>query len=211
MFVSLVNEIHIFIVTTLKLRIYSCYSSHILFNTVRKAAPLQPVSSFFAACGIWPEDAVNAHGIGMPRLVRIIEQRPDLYDELIIDRVIGLASYSAKGFQGSASCSSKKAIILLCVANKGQTADQIFTMENTHAIIPDLMGQTSPIKEGGKKGKLGLTTGVTLEELVNGFGCSLGRNVTQGKWWSTLVLRVFEGLKMFPCNYTRALDGEVML
>lgn len=117
----------------------------------------------------------------MPRLVRIIEQRPDLYDELIIDRVIGLASYSAKGFQGSASRSSKKAIILLCVANKGQTADQIFTMENTHAIIPDLMGQTSPIKEGGKKGKLGLTTRVTLEELVNGFGCSLGRNVTQGK------------------------------
>lgn len=103
----------------------------------------------------------------MPRLVRIIEQRPDLYDELIIDRVIGLASYLAEGFQGSALRSSKEAIILLCVANKGQTTDQIFTTENTHAIIPDLMGQTSPIKE--KNEKLGLTTGVTLEELVNSF------------------------------------------
>lgn len=116
----------------------------------------------------------------MPRLVRIIEQKPDLYDELIIDGVIGLASYSAEGFQGSALRSSKKAIILLCVANKGQTADQIFTTENTHAIIPDLMGQTSPIKKR-KKGKLGLTTGVTLEELVNSFGCSVSRNASQGK------------------------------
>lgn len=90
----------------------------------------------------------------MPRLVRIIEQRPDLYEELIIDRVIGLAPSSADGFQGSAFLrGSKKAIILLCVANKGQTADQIFTMENTHAIIPDLMGQTSPVKKEKKQEK----------------------------------------------------------
>lgn len=118
---------------------------------------------------------MNAHDIGMPRMVKILEQRPDLYDKLIIDGVIGLASHSAEGFQGSASLSSKKAIILLCVANKGQTADQIFTTENTQAIIPNLMGQTSPIKEE-KKGNPGLTNGVTLEELVSGFGCSVGRN-----------------------------------
>lgn len=79
----------------------------------------------------------------MLRLVWIIERRDDLYDELIIDRVIGLASYWAKGAQGSASRRSKRAIILQCVASKGQTADQIFTTENTHAIMPDLMGLTS--------------------------------------------------------------------
>lgn len=30
-----------------------------------------------------------------------------------------------------------------CVASKGQTVDQIFTMENTHTIILDLMGLNS--------------------------------------------------------------------
>lgn len=36
----------------------------------------------------------------MLRLAWIMEQRDDLYDELIIDRVIGLASYWAEGAQG---------------------------------------------------------------------------------------------------------------
>lgn len=79
----------------------------------------------------------------MLRLVWIMEQRDDLYDELIIDRVIALASYWAEGAEGFASHRSKRAIILHCVAGKGQTADQIFTTENTHTIIPDLMGLTS--------------------------------------------------------------------
>lgn len=79
----------------------------------------------------------------MLRLVWIMEQRDDLYDELIIDRVIGLASYWAEGAHSFASCRSKRAIILHCVVGKGQTADQIFTTENTHTIIPDLMGPTS--------------------------------------------------------------------
>lgn len=61
-----------------------------------------------------------------------MEQKNDLYDELIIDRVIGLASYWAKEAEGFALCRSKRAIILQCVAGKGQTADQIFTKENTH-------------------------------------------------------------------------------
>lgn len=82
----------------------------------------------------------------MLRLVWIMQQRNDLYDELIIDRVIGLASYWAQGAQGFASRRSKRAIILHCVAGKGQTADQIFTMENTHTIIPDLMGLASQKK-----------------------------------------------------------------
>lgn len=68
----------------------------------------------------------------MLRLVWIMEQRDDLYDELIIDRVIGVDSYWAKGAQGFASHCSKRAIILHCVASKGQTADQIFTTKNTH-------------------------------------------------------------------------------
>lgn len=93
----------------------------------------------------------------MLRLVWIIEQKDDLYDELIIDRVIGLASYWAEGAQGFASCRSKGAIILHCVAGKGQTADQIFTMENTHTIIPDLMGLTSQ-KVFAKCSGLELTT-----------------------------------------------------
>lgn len=53
------------------------------------------------------------------------------------------ASYWAKGAQGFALRRSKRAIILYCVAGKGQTADQIFTTKNTHTIIPDLMGLTS--------------------------------------------------------------------
>lgn len=65
-----------------------------------------PGPPFFSVCGIWPGGPVNTHGIGMPRLVKIMEQRPDLCDELIIDGVIGLASHSAEGFQGSASLSS---------------------------------------------------------------------------------------------------------
>lgn len=90
----------------------------------------------------------------MLRLVWIIEQKNDLYDELIIDRVIGLASYWAEGL---APRRSKRAIILRCVAGKGQTADQIFTMENTHTIIPDLMGLTSQ-KVLAKCSRLQLTT-----------------------------------------------------
>lgn len=86
-----------------------------------------------------------------------MEQRDDLYDELIIDRVIGLASYWAEGAQGFASRRSKRAIILHCVAGKGQTADQIFTMENTHTIIPDLMGLASQ-KVFAKCSRLELTT-----------------------------------------------------
>lgn len=72
-----------------------------------------------------------------------MEQRADLYDELIIDRVIGLACYSDEEARGFVKRCSKTAIILLRVAGKGQTADQIFTTENTHTIIPDLMGLTS--------------------------------------------------------------------
>ena len=86
-----------------------------------------------------------------------MEQRDDLYDELIIDRVIGLASCWAKGAQGFASRRSKRAIILQCVAGKGQTVDQIFTTENTHTIIPDLMGLTSQ-KVFAKRSGLELTT-----------------------------------------------------
>lgn len=88
----------------------------------------------------------------MLRLVWIMEQRDDLYDELIIDRVIGLASYWAEGAKGFASLCSKRTIILQCVAGKGQTADQIFTMENTHTIIPDLMGLTSQKVSGNAEG-----------------------------------------------------------
>ena len=104
---------------------------------------------------------VNTRDIGMLRLVWIMEQKDDLYDELIIDRVIGLASSRAEGAQGFASRRSKRAIILHCVAGKGQTADQIFTMENTHTIIPDLMGLTSQKKKKkvfAKCGRLELTT-----------------------------------------------------
>lgn len=93
-----------------------------------------------------PRGPLNTHDIGMLRLVRIMEQRHDLYDELIIDRVIGLASRWPEGVQGFASRRSKRAIILHCVAGKGQTADQICTTENTHTIIPDLMGLTSQKK-----------------------------------------------------------------
>lgn len=65
----------------------------------------------------------------------------------------------------SALCASKRAIILLCVADKGQTVDQIFTKENTHTIISDLMGLTSPPtappphpKKSAKCSRLELTT-----------------------------------------------------
>lgn len=134
---------------------------HILSNPGSEVASQQ--SAQCSSLSLWylTWSPLNTHGIGMLRLVRIIEQRPDLYDELIIDRVIGLASYLAEGVQGSAWCSWKKAIILQRVADKGQTADQIFTVENTHAIIPKLMWQTSPIKKGVKtrRGERGLTTG----------------------------------------------------
>lgn len=86
-----------------------------------------------------------------------MEQKDDLYNELIINRVIGLASYWVAGAQGFASRFSKRAIILYCVAGKGQTADQIFTMENTHTIIPDLMRLTSQ-KVFAQCGGLELTT-----------------------------------------------------
>lgn len=80
----------------------------------------------------------------------------------------------ANGAQGFAS---KRAIILQCVAGKGQTADQIFTTENTHMIIRDLMGLTSQ-KVSSKCSRLELTTllAVTLEELVN-----IGANMAGGK------------------------------
>ena len=68
-----------------------------------------------------------------------------------------MASYWVEGAQGFASRCSKRAIILHCVAGKGQTADQIFTMENTHTIIPDLMGMTSQ-KVFAQCSRLELTT-----------------------------------------------------
>lgn len=87
----------------------------------------------------------------------------------------------AEGARGSALCHSKTAIILQWVAGKGHTADQIFTMENTHAIIPDLMGLTSQ-KVSAKCSRLELTTllAVTLEELVNIAASKAGRNMCGG-------------------------------
>lgn len=92
-----------------------------------------------------------------------------------------MASYWAEGAKGSALRHSKRAIIPQCVAGKGQTADQIFTMENTHAIIPDLMGLTSQ-KVFAKCSRLELTTllAVTLEELVNIAANMAGRNMHGG-------------------------------
>lgn len=101
-----------------------------------------------------PGGPVNTCDIALLILVWIMEESDDLYDELIIDRVIGLA----EGAQGFATHHSKRAIILYCVASKGQTADQIFTMENTYTIILDLMGLTSQKKGFAKRSGLELTT-----------------------------------------------------
>lgn len=93
----------------------------------------------------------------------------------------------------------------MCGQQRANSRSNIHNGEHT-CNYPRLNG-TNFTNEGGKKGKLGLTMGVTLEELVNGFGCSVGRNVTQGKWWSTVVSTLFEGLKIFLCNYARARVG----
>lgn len=62
-----------------------------------------------------------------------MEQRDDLYDELIIDRVIGLASRWADGAQGFASRRSKRAIILRCVARqRANSRSNIHHGEHTH-------------------------------------------------------------------------------
>lgn len=98
----------------------------------------------------------------MLRLMFIMEEQDDLYDELIIDRVIGLAIYWVKEAQGF--CRQKRAIILLCVASKGQTADQIFTMKRAHTISPGLIWLTSQKVSMRSEPHL---LAVTLQGLVN--------------------------------------------
>lgn len=55
-----------------------------------------------------PEDPDYTHDIGMLRLLRIMEPKDDLYDELIIDGVIGLASFWADGADGVLPCAPQR-------------------------------------------------------------------------------------------------------
>lgn len=73
----------------------------------------------------------NTHDIGMLRMVWIMEQRDDLYDELIIDRVIGLASFWAEGAQGF--CLLKEShYSALCGRQRANSRSNIHHGECTH-------------------------------------------------------------------------------
>lgn len=153
-------------------------------RSVRNMAPL-PGPSFFSVCGIWPEGPVNAHGIGMSRLVRIIEPRPDLYDELIIDRVIGLGRRIPRFGLAQLKESHYSAV---CGQQRANSRSNIHRGEHT-SNYPRLNG-TGFTNEGGEKRK----TEADHRGHLGGTGQQLwvfgGKKRNSGKWQFLLVSQI---------------------
>lgn len=79
-----------------------------------------------------PEDPDYTHDIGMLRLLRIMEPKDDLYDELIIDGVIGLASFWADGAEFCLVRLKESHYFALCGRQRANSGSNIHQGEHTH-------------------------------------------------------------------------------